>query len=360
MRKSGTAGRLRQSPPPARRVTAGVRVSERGDRAADGHSAVPTDWPGHADISLEPLLARYPHLRRGYLIELKYLKRSERFQRSEPAAETGVVAAVGEATAQLERYLADERLARQIPGVGSRGWRWCSTAGSWRTATRWRSSEARDTATYGHRVRVVVGVYHDRDVVLAGVAQAVGRVGTHRVDGGDGRAVDSVPPAWESAAVGDRRMLMRPHHNSQRSDRLPVTAGLTVCRPRGSMHRLEDRRTLMMPHHDSQRSDRLPVTQPVHSPPTFRTSRRSLTARAARLAGAFAFSARQAAGSVWRRLSPRSFTDHRNRPGSLPPDSPSQNRPPALPVNHIHNTLPVRPAYGRCRLILKEPHARAA
>ena len=26
---------------------------------------------GHADIALEPLVARYPHLQRGYLIELK-------------------------------------------------------------------------------------------------------------------------------------------------------------------------------------------------------------------------------------------------------------------------------------------------
>ena len=66
---------------------------------------------GHADISLEPLLARFPHLRHGYLIELKYLKRSE------PAEEAGVAVAVREATGQLERYLADERLARQFPGV---------------------------------------------------------------------------------------------------------------------------------------------------------------------------------------------------------------------------------------------------
>ena len=72
---------------------------------------------GHADISLEPLLARFPHLRHGYLIELKYLKRSERSQRGEPAGEAGLAAAVSEATAQLERYLADERLARQFPGV---------------------------------------------------------------------------------------------------------------------------------------------------------------------------------------------------------------------------------------------------
>ena len=72
---------------------------------------------GHADIALEPLVARYPHLQRGYLIELKYLKRRGRLQRSEPADDAGVAAAAGEATAQLERYLADERLARQFPGV---------------------------------------------------------------------------------------------------------------------------------------------------------------------------------------------------------------------------------------------------
>ena len=64
-----------------------------------------------ADICREPLVARYPHLQRGYLIEFKYLKRDE------SADEAGVAAAVGEATAQLERYLADERLARQFPGV---------------------------------------------------------------------------------------------------------------------------------------------------------------------------------------------------------------------------------------------------
>ena len=66
---------------------------------------------GHADISLEPLLARFPHLRHGYLIELKYLKRSE------PAEEAGLAVALREATGQLERYLTDERLARQFPGV---------------------------------------------------------------------------------------------------------------------------------------------------------------------------------------------------------------------------------------------------
>ncbi len=66
---------------------------------------------GHADISLEPLMVRYPHLRCGYLIELKYLRRRESVDQA------GVAAVVEEATAQLERYLSDERLARQFPGV---------------------------------------------------------------------------------------------------------------------------------------------------------------------------------------------------------------------------------------------------
>ena len=48
---------------------------------------------------------------------MKYLKRSELLQRSEPADEAGVAAAVAQATAQLRRYLAEERLARQFPGV---------------------------------------------------------------------------------------------------------------------------------------------------------------------------------------------------------------------------------------------------
>ena len=66
---------------------------------------------GHADIALEPLLARYPHLQRGYLIELKYRARSE------SADQAAVTSVVEEAQTQLLRYLADERLARQFPGV---------------------------------------------------------------------------------------------------------------------------------------------------------------------------------------------------------------------------------------------------
>ena len=66
---------------------------------------------GHADIALEPLVARYPNLTRGYLIELKYRARSE------SADQAAVTTVVEEAQAQLLRYLADERLARWFPGV---------------------------------------------------------------------------------------------------------------------------------------------------------------------------------------------------------------------------------------------------
>ena len=59
----------------------------------------------------------YAGMRHGYVIELKYLKRSERFQRGEPASEARVARAAQEAAAQVRRYVADQRLARQYPGV---------------------------------------------------------------------------------------------------------------------------------------------------------------------------------------------------------------------------------------------------
>ena len=66
---------------------------------------------GHADVALKPLVAAFPHLRYGYLIELKYRRRSEAMDQA------AVAAAAEQARAQLARYLADERLARQYPGV---------------------------------------------------------------------------------------------------------------------------------------------------------------------------------------------------------------------------------------------------
>ena len=66
---------------------------------------------GYADLHLEPFLARYPDVAFGYVVELKYLKRSE-------AVDEGVVAGkMDEARAQLARYLADEGLRRRMPSV---------------------------------------------------------------------------------------------------------------------------------------------------------------------------------------------------------------------------------------------------
>ena len=77
---------------------------------------------GYADIVLTPLTARYPTLRHGYVIELKYLKRGDDSE--------GLAASTLEAAKeQLRGYLADERLAGENPsvrftGVGLvfRGW----------------------------------------------------------------------------------------------------------------------------------------------------------------------------------------------------------------------------------------------
>ena len=80
---------------------------------ASGHFVFHTERElnfGYADMVLEPLTARYPVMRHGYAIELKYLKREE-------GGEAEAEAAAREAADQLRRYLADERLARQYPSV---------------------------------------------------------------------------------------------------------------------------------------------------------------------------------------------------------------------------------------------------
>ena len=69
---------------------------------------------GYADIVLVPLEARYPGMRHGFVIELKYLSRN-------PETEARVAATAAEAVSQLRRYLADERLARQFPDVEFKG-----------------------------------------------------------------------------------------------------------------------------------------------------------------------------------------------------------------------------------------------
>ena len=69
---------------------------------------------GYADIVLEPLVTRYPGMRYGFVIELKYLSRTR-------VPEARVTAVADAAVAQLRGYLADRRLARQYPHVEFKG-----------------------------------------------------------------------------------------------------------------------------------------------------------------------------------------------------------------------------------------------
>ena len=65
---------------------------------------------GYADLHLEPFLARYPDVRYGYVIEIKYLKRGD------GADKAAVEARLREARTQLEGYLAAPAL-RGEPAV---------------------------------------------------------------------------------------------------------------------------------------------------------------------------------------------------------------------------------------------------
>ena len=66
---------------------------------------------GYADLYLEPFVAQYPDIGYGYVVEVKYLKRSERVDQSVVGEK------LSEARAQLAGYLADEGLRRFAPPV---------------------------------------------------------------------------------------------------------------------------------------------------------------------------------------------------------------------------------------------------
>ena len=66
---------------------------------------------GYADLYLEPFLAQYPDMRFGYVLELKYVKRSD------PLAASVVATKMQEAVLQLRGYLADPSLRRRYPSV---------------------------------------------------------------------------------------------------------------------------------------------------------------------------------------------------------------------------------------------------
>ena len=101
----------------------GVRDYLRGEKvvqgflaaylSASGYFVFHTEMElakGYADMVLAPLSERYPGMRHGFVIELKYVRR-------DAAAETEVPAKAADADAQLRRYLADGRLARRYPDV---------------------------------------------------------------------------------------------------------------------------------------------------------------------------------------------------------------------------------------------------
>ena len=66
---------------------------------------------GFADICLEPFSAKYPDVNYGYLIELKYLARTD-------FSEAKQHAALADAKKQLKKYAADERLIKRNRGTG--------------------------------------------------------------------------------------------------------------------------------------------------------------------------------------------------------------------------------------------------
>ena len=66
---------------------------------------------GFADLYLEPFVAQYPDMQFGYVLELKYLKRSE------SVGESVVADRMQEAVLQLRSYLADSSLAHRYPSV---------------------------------------------------------------------------------------------------------------------------------------------------------------------------------------------------------------------------------------------------
>ncbi|MCY4602733.1 MAG: PD-(D/E)XK nuclease domain-containing protein, partial [Gemmatimonadetes bacterium] len=66
---------------------------------------------GYADLYLEPFVAQYPDMQFGYVLELKYLKRSESLD------ESVVAAKVQETVRQLRSYLADPSLPRHYRSV---------------------------------------------------------------------------------------------------------------------------------------------------------------------------------------------------------------------------------------------------
>ncbi len=64
---------------------------------------------GYADMFLEPFMAKFPDMRFGYLMELKYITRAEYGERV-------LEEKIADAEAQLRKYAEDERLQKMTMG----------------------------------------------------------------------------------------------------------------------------------------------------------------------------------------------------------------------------------------------------
>ncbi|MCP4349684.1 MAG: hypothetical protein GY795_29745 [Desulfobacterales bacterium] len=64
---------------------------------------------GYSDIFLEPFIARFPDMKYGYLVEMKYITRSE-------YTETLKQEKIREAEEQLRKYADDEKLKKLVAG----------------------------------------------------------------------------------------------------------------------------------------------------------------------------------------------------------------------------------------------------
>ena len=153
-----------------------------------------------------------------------------------------------------------------------------------------------------------------------------------------------------------------------------VRARLTPSSERETMSKSRIEWMRIMRHHDRLPSNRTAVNaagaSPVHPPQHLHTSCRSLgplTARADRpVPAAFASGIRVAAGYLWHRLSPRSFTGRCNGPRY---PAPEPRRPVASLQAALHDSGTSWgaskhpggvPGAHEMRVILKEPHPRAA
>ena len=93
---------------------------------------IPYGWADFDSMRRERTLY-YAGIRHGYVIELKYLKRSERVQRGEPASEARVARAAQKPRPRCGAMWPSSGWPASTRPCSSPVWRSCSTAGRWST-----------------------------------------------------------------------------------------------------------------------------------------------------------------------------------------------------------------------------------